>query len=107
MAAYVILIVLAAFGGLCALWALFGGLLTGHRGGAVVCFCKEDAETEALVRRHLWLYHTGFLQCPLLLVDDGLSTAVRQQLTQQGYPILLCNSEELHTLILQERLHFG
>lgn len=107
MAAYVILVVLAAFGGLCALWALFGFLLPHHGSGVVICYCKEDDEVELLIRRHLWLYNAGLLKCPLLLVDEGLSSLAKQQLTRYDHPIILCTAEELHTLLIQERIHFG
>lgn len=107
MAAYVILVVLAAFGVLCALWAIFGFLLPGHRDSAVVCICKEDAQAEAAVHRHSWLYNAGFLRCPLILIDEGMSPVSRQRLIRQGYPVIVYTYEELHTLIIQERIHFG
>lgn len=75
---------LAAFGGMCALWALFGWLLSGGRKGVVVYSGGSEAETMAFARRLLWLRDWGVLQCPLAVVDTGLDEAVRAQLTEKG-----------------------
>ena len=107
MAAFIILTVLAAFGGFCVLWSLFGFLLPGQRGAAAVLLCKGGSGEEAVIRRYLWLYNTGLIRCPLLLVDCGLSAQERQQLEKYAHTIILCTVEELPTLLKQEREHLG
>lgn len=107
MAAYILLIVMAAFGGLCILWALFGFLLPARRGAAMVCHCKEGTSEELLIRRYLWLYSTGLIRCPLILVDCGLPQQVHKHLKHRGYPIMLCAPEELQSILEQEREYLG
>ena len=105
MAALIVLTVLGAFGLLCALWVLFGFLLPGQRGAAAVLLCKGDPAEEAVLRRYLWLYNTGLVRCPLLLVDCGLSDGQRLWLTQ--YPITICTPDELTEQLEQEREQLG
>lgn len=103
MAAFIILGVLAAFGAFCILWGIFGFLLSGNRGGAMVCLCT-DGETEgSVIRRFLWLHSTGLCRCPVVLVDCGLSPTVLQKLQRSEAPITLCAPEELEILLKQER----
>lgn len=103
MAAYLIIIVLAAFGFLCALWVVFGFLLSGHRGASTVCLCKSGLAEEPVIRRYLWLYHLGLLKSPILLVDCGLSQLERRNLSQMGVGITLCSPNDLLILLKQER----
>lgn len=103
MAALIVWTVLGAFGLLCAAWVLFGTLLPGGRGAATVFLCRGEACEEAVLRRYLWLYNTGLIRCPLLLVDCGLSEKDRQRL--ERYPITLCTEQELHHKLEQERAH--
>lgn len=105
MAALIALTVLGAFGLLCAVWALFGFLLPGQRGAAAVFLCRGEVGEEAVLRRYLWLYNTGLVRCPLLLVDCGLSQPDRTRL--ERYPITLCTPEELQDKLEQEREHLG
>ena len=105
MAALVVLAVFGAFGLLCAVWVLFGFLLPGQRGAAVVLLCRGDPEEETVLRRYLWLYNTGLVRCPLLLVDCGLTEIQRLWLTQ--YPIILCKPNELSEQLEQERNQLG
>ncbi len=107
MAAFIVLTILAAFGGLCVLWILFGFLLPGQRGAAAVCLCRSGAMEEPVIRRYLWLYNTGLVRCPLLLVDCGLSEQERKRLPRFGHNVILCTYEELPTLLKQEREHLG
>jgi hypothetical protein len=107
MAAFIIFTVLAAFGGLCILWILFGFLLPGQRGAAAVCLCKGNGSEDAVIRRHLWLYNTGLSRSPLLLVDLGLSQQERQKWSRYAHPIILCTLEELPSLLEQERERLG
>ena len=105
MAALIVLAVLGAFGLLCAVWVLFGFLLPGQRGAAAVLICRGQTEEEAVLRRYLWLYNTGLVRCPLLLVDCGLSQDERTRL--ERHPIILCTPEELKDQLEQERAHLG
>ena len=43
MIVWIVLTVLAAFGLLCAVWAMFGMFLPGQQGGAMVCICRGAA----------------------------------------------------------------
>lgn len=107
MAALILFTVLAAFGGLCLLWVLFGFLLPGQRGAAAVCICKGQGAEEPLIRRHLWLYNTGLSRSPLFLVDLDLTEQERQKLSRYPYPITLCRAEELQNLLNEERDRLG
>ena len=107
MAAFIVITVLAAFGGFCVLWTIFGTLLPGQRGAAAVCLCKSGAAEEPMIRRYLWLYNTGLVRCPLLLVDCGLTEQERASLLRRGHSITLCTPEELPTLLKQEREYLG
>ena len=73
MAVWIVLGMLAAFGTLSALWALFGFLLPGQRGATVVCLCKDGKSEEPVLRRYQWLRNMGLVRCPLLLVDCVLN----------------------------------
>ena len=64
MAMWFVLGMLAAFGALSGLWALFGVLVAPKRGAAVVCF---DADA---LRHHRRLKEMGLIRCPILWVDD-------------------------------------
>lgn len=101
MATWIILGVLAAFGGLCALWALFGFLLPGQRGAVTVCLCRGDGTEEALIRRHRWLRDVGLTHCPLILLDGGLTEEAKGRLTRQGHTV--CDMAELSARVEQER----
>lgn len=105
MAALIVLAVLGAFGLLCALWVLFGFLLPGQRGAATVLLCRGESAEEAVLRRYLWLFNTGLVRCPLLLVDCGLTDLQRSRLEQ--YPITLCTADELQERLEQEREQLG
>lgn len=105
MAALIVLAVFGAFGLLCAVWVLFGFLLPGQRGAAAVLLCRGEPAEEAVLRRYLWLYNTGFVRCPLLVVDCGLTGGQRIWLSQ--YPITICTPEELTELLEQERNQLG
>lgn len=67
MAGYVILGTLAAFGALSALWTVFGWLLPGVKGCALVCWGYPE---EAVIARVKWLKGLGLLSCPLLIVAE-------------------------------------
>ena len=90
MGLYVVLGALAAFGLLCALWVVFGGLLTGAslRG---LCFCSSLEEGLAAARRWRWLWNAGVVSLPLILVDQGLPPADREILQGIGPWIEICD----------------
>lgn len=101
MATWIVLGVLAAFGALCALWALLGFLLPRQRGAVTVCLCRGDGAEEHLIRRHRWLRDMGLIRDPLILLDDGLSETEKKRLTQQG--LIICDMAELSARLEQER----
>lgn len=105
MAALIVLTVLGAFGLLCALWVVFGFLLPGGRGAATVLLCRGEPGEEAVLQRYLWLYNTGLVRSPLLIVDCGLTLKDRKRL--QKHPITLCTVQELNEKLEQERAHLG
>lgn len=102
MAALIMLSVMAAFGVLCALWILFGFLVADQRGASTVCLCRSGIAEEPVIRRYLWLYNTGLIRSPLLLVDCGLTEQERTLLLHHDN-IILCTAEDLLTLLEQER----
>ena len=105
MAAWILMAVLAAFGLFCAAWVLFGFLLPGQQGAAAVYLCRGEASEEAVIHRYLWLYNTGLIRCPLILVDCGLTPAERKRL--ETYAITFCTMDELQQKLEQERGHLG
>lgn len=103
MIIWIILIVLAAFGLLCALWAVFGALLPGQRGAAMVCICRGAAEEEQTVRHCAWLRDLGLFRGPLLLVDAGMPPEARSRLGQVRQDVEICTLEALASRLEQER----
>lgn len=65
MAMWFLLGMLAAFGALCGLWALFGALWAPKGGAVVVCF---DADA---LRHYRWLKEMGLIRCSVLWVEDS------------------------------------
>jgi hypothetical protein len=63
----VIILVLAAFGMLCALWTLFGWLVRPGRGMIMVCLSRDY---EMANRYHRTLQGLGLLDCPLIFIGD-------------------------------------
>jgi hypothetical protein len=76
---YVLLGLLAAFGLLCILWALFGFLLPGCSRCTIVLLCKPEREAP-LLRRLLWLRELGVLRCGILLSGRGLTVQQRRHI---------------------------
>lgn len=107
MIVWIILTVLAAFGGLCALWALFGFLLPGQCGAAMVCVCRGDAGEEQIIRHYGWLRDLGLVRSPLLLVDDGITEDERARLLKCRQGVEICTMEELSSRLEQERNRLG
>jgi len=95
MAWYCILGALAAFGLLCGVWVVFGWLLSGGTGGAVVCLPCGNGQEALFLRRCRWLRELGLLRCPVLLVDTA-GTALPEETE-------ICSPEELLTRLELER----
>ena len=100
---WIILIILAAFGLLCAVWALFGVFLPGQRGAVMVCVCRGAAEEEQILRHCAWLRDLGLFRGPLLLVDAGMTPDERSRLLRCGRGGEICTTEELASRLEQER----
>ncbi len=81
---YLLVGALAAFGSLCALWALLGWLLPGGRGLTAVCFCGPGLGQLPALRRWCWLRDLGLIRGKLLIVDCGISEKERKILAQMG-----------------------
>ena len=94
MAGYLVLGVLAAFGLLCAAWAVFGWLLPGMKGCALVCM---GAPGEEIVARYKLLRGMGLLDCPLLVVAEAES---------ESADIEICSGEDLLSRLEWERKRF-
>ena len=85
---------LAAFGTLCALWTMFGWLLPGGRGCALVCWGIPD---EGILARYRWLRNLGLLACPLIVIaEDG----------PEGKDAEICSGEDLLFRLEMERKRF-
>ena len=97
------LAVLAAFGALCALWAVLGWLLSGGEGAVLICRGFPGMTECGLIRRYLMLRGMGLLECPLIVVDVGLADPERRRLEAMGNGIELWGAEELLRRLEQER----
>ena len=104
MEGYVLMGTLAAFGLLCAMWALAGWLLPGDRNGVAVFFCgKGDNRLPPLPRWRL-LRQLGLLRCRVIVVDCGLTEADRRELSRWNTEI--CGPEALAERLELERKRF-
>ena len=75
---YVLMGTLAAFGLLCAMWALAGWLLPGDRNGVAVFFCgKGDNRLPPLPRWRL-LRQLGLLRCRMAVVAPELDAVEKE-----------------------------
>ena len=90
---WIVLVVFAAFGLLCALWACFGFLLPGQEGVVMVYRCRGE-NVDALVRRYRWLRDVGLIRCPLIIIDEGMTMQQRQMLENRA-GIRVCDPGEL------------
>ncbi len=95
--------IMAAFGIICALWALFGWLLPGNREGLVICFGTPGLPESGFIRRYLFLRDWGLLGSDLLVVDQGLAEPERRWLENRRCGIELCEPEELPARLELER----
>jgi hypothetical protein len=103
MAMMIVLVALAAFGGLSVLWALFGFLLPEQRGTAMAYLWRNHGEGEQALRHYGWLRDLGLLRCPLLLIDCGMTEDERARLLRHRPDIEICTLEELPSRLEQER----
>jgi hypothetical protein len=103
----VILTVLAAFGVLCALWTLFGFLVSGQRGAAMVYICGADSREEQIIRHYSWLRDLGLFHGPLVLVHHGITQEEKNRLLKCRQGIEICTVEELPSRLEQERNGLG
>ncbi len=67
MVMMIAVIILAAFGLLCAFWTLFGWLVRPGRGIVLVSLSREY---EMVTRYHRVLRGLGLIACPLIFVGD-------------------------------------
>lgn len=103
MIVWIVLTVLAAFGLLCAVWAMFGMFLPGQQGGAMVCICRGAAGEEQLLRYWGWLKGLGLLRCPVLVLDGGMTREELDRLLHCRQDVELCTLEALAARLEQER----
>ncbi len=106
MLGFVILGVFAAFGVLCVLWVLYGALLPGFKGGAMVFYSKPDTE-EAILRRYGWLRDLGLVRCPLILLDSGTSVERREQIHRKYHNVEFYTLAEWTARLDEERKEIG
>ncbi len=89
----IVICVLAGFGLLSLLWALFGFLLPGHRDMAVICVDCRGRE-EAVVRHYGFLRGLGLIRGPLVLIDRGLTEAEKHCLLGMSPDVRIVTWEE-------------
>lgn len=99
MGLYVLFGALAAFGFLCALWAVLGLWLSGSRGWAAVCFSGQ----RAALRRCCLLRTWGVCRGPVLAVDPGFTQEEKEELTRGLKDIEFCSLQALPERLELER----
>ncbi len=99
----VILGALAAFGILCALWALLGLLLSERAEGLYLCFCRGSAG-EMRLRRFVLLRELGLLGGSLVMIDSTIDSR-KQEKIREKYPYITFFTENQWTEA--GRKHFG
>ena len=107
MGGFVLMGTLAAFGLVCAVWAVMGWLIPGNKGGATVCLCRPGLAERHIVKRYGWLRDLGLLRDPILLVDCGLSEEERNELRRLGRCVEFCSLQELPARLEVERERLG
>ena len=107
MATMIVLTVLAAFGVLSVLWALFGLILPGSRGTFMVYLWRETGEAEQALRHYGWLRDWGLIRSPLLVIDCGMTEEERTTLLKGRQGVEICTPEELTSALAQEREKLG
>lgn len=84
---YLVIGALAAFGGVCMIWALFGWLLPSGDGGYLIIPGEPGNGELPFVRRYLWLRDLGLLSSSLIVADLGLCPEERAWLEARGIEI--------------------
>ena len=103
LAGYIFLGTAAAFGVFCALWTVFGWLMSGGEGGALVCRCKPGRSELPLIRRYIFLREIGLIRIPLLLLDCSLPEQELAKLRSKCRTIEICSLEALPARLELER----
>ena len=106
MTGYILIGTLALLGLVCALWGLFGWCFGCGKGGALVCL-RSGQQALAQILRYSWLRGMGFVRCPLLLVESGLSEKEQDQLCKKYPGIEFCTLAELSVRLERERERLG
>lgn len=105
MAGWILIGVLAAFGGFCVLWCLLG-LLLPRAETVTLVFCRPG-RAEAQLRRQLWLRELGLTAGAVIAVTAGLSPQERDCLTRKYRNVEFCGPEELASRLEAEEKRFG
>ena len=85
---------LAAFGALCAVWAVFGWLLPGLKGCALVCM---GVPSEEILAKYKLLRSMGLLDCTLLAVAET---------EEKSTDVEICRGKDLLSRLEWERKRF-
>lgn len=107
MAWCIVLCMLAAFGALSALWAMFGWLLPGGTEGVIVCHIGQGMPESFFLWRYVLLRELGLLGCRLIVVDCGMTEAQSRWLQEQRGGIEICSPEGLSSRLELERDRIG
>lgn len=98
----IVLCVLAAFGSMCALWALFGWCFGSDKCGVLLGLCHGQPQPRLLTRYRL-LHRFGLLRCPLILVGSPLPPQAREAVRHAHPEIEFCTLEELPARLETEK----
>lgn len=105
MAGCILIGVLTAFGGFCALWCL-AGLFLPRSETATVVFC-HPGRAEAQLRRQLWLRELGLTAGAVIAVTADLSQQERSCLARKYRKVEFCGPEELASRLDAEEKRLG
>ena len=106
MGLYFLIGALAAFGFLCALWAIVGSWLGKKARFVALCFCKTSHTAFCAAARWRWLCGMGLARGSLLVIDCGLSEAEQQALQSVCKDVVLCLPSDLTAKLELERNDF-
>lgn len=107
MVLYMVIGALAAFGLVCALWAVLGWLFADDTGAALVCVVRPGGAEEAVLRRYGWLRDLGIYRGPLILLGQDITPEEAEMLLRQEPGIEFCEPEELLSRLELEREKLG
>jgi len=103
LAGFIFLGAAAAYGVFCAVWALFGWIISGGEGGALVCRCRPGRSELPLIRRYILLKELGLIRMPLLLLDCALPEQELARLRGKCRTIEICSLQDLPARLELER----